>query len=463
MTDMTDMTEQQTAQSVTEANVLVDNWPLLPEVVDLVAEDQEPRLEADGFSPGFALPVLDDRLREYLAPARARWLDLGQYAGRELRLLDLATNPATHTTKTFASLVIVARAIEFSRRTGHGVYIVSPTSANKGTALRDAVLRAYDAGLATPETLRVAVIAPHSCVGKLRASRLTDDPELRRLNPLLVNTGKADEDVKAIAREFAEQHAHDVRDRTGMFPWFSLDLRNYLIADTARAFFENDVSPSHAGRVHAHAVSSAFGLLGYHEGRRLLETTGRADAGDRAASLLVQHLATPDMVLHLLHGSHDRTGLPPYAERDGLWHQDTSPNFPAVADALDEAIEPTFYTHRPTTSPAMDAIIGQHGGSGVVVSRRECLERYDVVSDLVAATGRGLPADPAELREWSLLMALTGTFNALDRGLLPEASEVVVHGSGWYAASEFDAPAPDVLTAVDPADPIGSVLKAVAG
>lgn len=460
---MTDMAEQQTVQTVTEANVLIDHWSLLPEVVDMVAEDQEPRLEAAGFSPGFALPVLDDQLREFLAPARARWLELGQYAGRELRLLDLATNPATHTTKTFASLVIVARAVEFTRRTGHGVYIVSPTSANKGTALRDAVLRAYDAGLATPETLRVAVIAPHSCVGKLRASRLTDDPELARLNPLLINTGKADEEVKALAGAFAERHAQDVLDRTGMFPWFSLDLRNYLIADTARAFFENDVSPAHAGRAHAHAVSSAFGLLGYHEGRRLLESTGRADLSDRPASLLVQHLATPDMVLHLLHGSFDRAGLPAYAERDGLWHQNSSPHFPEVADTLDEAIEPTFYTHRPTTSPRMDALIERHGGSGVVVSRRECLDRYGVVRDLVAATGRGLPADPADLREWSLLMALTGTLNALDRGLLPDVSEVVVHGSGWYAASEYAAPTAAQVTAVDPADQLGSVLKAVAG
>jgi hypothetical protein len=357
--------------------------------------------------------------------------------------------------------VIVARAVEFTRRTGQGVYIISPTSANKGTALRDAVLRAYDTGLASPETLRVAVIAPYSCFHKLRASRLSQDPELRRLNPLMVHVGRTDEDVKVLARSFAEQHAEDVVARTGMFPWFSLDLRNYVLADAARAFFERDASPAGPGRAHAHAVSSAFGLLGYHQGRRLLEMTGRADWRNRPASLLVQHLATPDMVLHLLHGSFDRSGLPRYArEQEGDWRQDSSPHFPQVTAELDEAIDPTFYTQRPATSAAMDAIIARYGGTGIVVSRRECLDRYALIRELVADIGRGLPADPDELREWSLVMALTGTLNALDRKLLPHVSEVIVHGSGWYATQEFTAPgAEDVVMVDDPED----VLRTAAG
>jgi hypothetical protein len=444
-----------------ESELLVDYWSMLPEVAGLIADDPGPRLDAASFSPGFALPELDAQLRTYLAPARVRWLELGSYAGRNLILLDLATNPATHTTKTYASLVIVARAIEFTRRTGHGVYIVSPTSANKGTALRDAVLRAYDAGLASPETLRVAIIAPRSCLHKLRASRLSQDPELRRLNPLMVHAGRTDEDVKSLARLFAERHAEDVVARTGMFPWFSLDLSNYMLADAARAFFEKDASPAGPRRAHAHAVSSAFGLLGYHQGRRLLEMTGRADSRHRPASLLVQHLATPDMVLHLLHGSFDRAGLPRYArDRKGDWRQASSPHFPQVTAEIDEAVDPTFYTRRPATSATMDAIIARYGGTGIVVSRRECLDRYASTRELVAGTGRGLPADPGELREWSLVMALTGTLNALDRNLLPHVSEVIVHGSGWYAAPEFTAPgADDVVTVHDHED----VLRTVAG
>jgi hypothetical protein len=444
-----------------ESEVLADYWSLLPEVVDLIVDCPEPRLEAARFSPGFAVPELDAQLHSYLSAARMRWLGLGSYAERRLSLLDLATNPATHTTKTYASLVIVARAVEFTRRTGKGVYIVSPTSANKGTALRDAVLRAYDAGLASPETLRVAVIAPYSCYHKLRSSRLSQDPELRRLNPLMVHAGRASEDVKALARSFAEQHAEDVVARTGMFPWFTLDLLNYMLADAARAFFEWNVGADGPGRAHAHAVSSAFGLLGYHQGRRLLEMTGRADWRNRPASLLVQHLATPDMVLHLLHGSFDRSGLPRYArDQQGDWRQDSSPHFPQVTAELDEVIDPTFYTRRPATSEAMDAIIARHGGTGIVVSRRECLDRYALIRELVAGTGRDLPEDPGELREWSLVMALTGTLNALDRNLLPHVSEVVVHGSGWYATQDFTVPGADEAVMVhDPKD----VLRTVAG
>lgn len=446
---------------VAEIELLSAYWRRLPEVVELLTRDLEPRLEEPGFSPGFALPELDAQLRAFLAPARARWLRLSAYQGRRLALLDLATNPATHTTKTFASLMIVARAVEFFRRTGRGVLLVSPTSANKGTALRDAVLRAYDAGLASPETLRVAVIAPYSCRHKLRTSRLTEDPELRRLNPLMLHDGQADEDVKSLAVAFAEQCAQQVLVRTGMYPWFSLDLRNYAIADAARAFFEQDTSPALPGRAHAHAVSSAFGLLGYHLGRRLLEATGQAERASRPSSLLVQHLATPDMVLHLLHGSFDRSGLPRYAPAPGGgWWQDSSPHFPRTTDELHESIDPTFYTHRPATSEAMDDIIAHFGGSGIVVSRRECLDRYAELRELVSGLGHDLPSNPADLREWSLVMALTGTLNALDRDLLPQVSEVVIHGSGWYTDREFTAPGFEETILVRNTE---DMLKAVVG
>jgi len=76
--------------------------------------------------------------------------------------------------------------------------------------------------------------------------------------------------------------------------------------------------------VHAHAVSSAFGLLGYHRGRTVLERGGQASADSRPATLLVQHMATSDMVLSLRHGGFDRDALPGY-RRDavtGLYHQD---------------------------------------------------------------------------------------------------------------------------------------------
>ncbi|NEE51635.1 hypothetical protein G3M55_44405, partial [Streptomyces sp. SID8455] len=87
------------------------------------------------------------------------------------------------TTKTFASLHIVARAVQHIRQTGEPLLLTTPTSGNKGTALRDAVARAYAAGLATPEELRVLTVAPAHSRSKLRDGPLSADPALRAANP----------------------------------------------------------------------------------------------------------------------------------------------------------------------------------------------------------------------------------------------------------------------------------------
>ncbi|GGK15910.1 hypothetical protein GCM10011583_54740 [Streptomyces camponoticapitis] len=450
-----------TTALVAERNLILDYYERLPQAVAALVDDPAPVTGPGAFSPGFALPEPDAAVRGFFEPARAQWRELGTYAGHRLVLLDLAGNPGTHTTKTFPSLLIVARAVEYIRRTGETVMIFTPTSANKGTALRDAVARALAAGLATPDQLRIATLAPASGRSKLRAGSLTDDAELRARNPLMVYDGERAEDVKALARQFTDAYAADLKRRHGVNLWFSLDLRNYLVADTARAFFEQDVDPTDAAgpRLHAHAVSSAFGLLGYHAGRDVLEAAGAARAASRPASLLVQHLGTPDMVLSLRRGSFDRTGLPGYdRDGDGLWRQKADPHFPGVADEVDEILDPTFYTHRPATSPAMNAIIARHGGDGIVVSRRECLERYPELRELLADHPRPLPDDPRALREWSLVMALTGVCNAVDRGLVDPGRDVVVHGSGWYTDDDVRTPAESALVPVSTVEDITAAL-----
>jgi hypothetical protein len=236
--------------------------------------------------------------------------------------------------------------------------IVSPTSGNKGVALRDAVLRALDAGLATPEQLRVVILAPSDSLPKLRASRLSTDPELRALNPQLVYPGKEPEAVKALAREFVHDHAARLS-AGGLDVWFSLELANYMVADATRALFEHRVDPIERPRLHAHAVSSAFGLLGYHAGRELLEASGEARVDRRPASLLVQHLATPDMVLSLRFGSVDESRLSSYTMdastgmyvRVGVTTRGSRRSPTARAEVLDA----TFYTRRPVTSPGHES------------------------------------------------------------------------------------------------------------
>jgi hypothetical protein len=436
-----------TVPAATSRNLIVDYYEMVPAAVTRCGAGPGGAAGTPQFAPGFALPELADDVREFFAPATATWRTLGRYGGHPVQLLDLTGNPGTHTTKTFASLLIVARAVEHIRRTGEAICIFTPTSANKGIALRDAVGRALAAGLVKPDQLSVAVLAPAATRHKFRADRLAGDPALRSVNPLLRFVGATPEGVKALGRAFVDEYAKLAHDQYGINLWYSLDLRNYLVADAARAAFEADVAPTAAAppRWHAHAVSSAYGLLGYNLGRDVLEATGRADPADRPGFLLVQHLGTPDMVLNLRHGSFSRERLPAY-RRDpaqGVWRQDADPHYPAVTDDPAEVLDPTFYTHEPATSPAMNKLIRRFGGDGIVVSRSECLARYPLLREWFAGTARPLPADPGQLREWSLVMALTGVLNAIDRGIVPADREIVLHGSGCYSGTDYAEAEPD--------------------
>jgi hypothetical protein len=448
----------------TSRNLIVDYYDRLPRVVATIVDDPAPVLEADRFSPGFELPDLDDDVRRFFEVATAEWRPLADYATHRLFLLDLTRNPGTNTTKTLASLLIVARAVQHLRRAGEPVLIFSPTSANKGIALRDAVERALAIGLARPDQLRIAVLAPAACRDKLRSGELARDPDLRRLNPVLVYCGENPEGVKALARRFVREHAAGAL-RGGTRIWYSLELQNYLVADSARAFFEHEVAPTGAGarrRIHAHAVSSAYGLLGYNEGRRALEADGLANPDDRPGFLLVQHLGAPDMVLSLLHGSFDRAAAPAYT-RDpatGLYEQCADVRFPRATFAVDEVLDPTFYTHEPPTSAAMNALIGRFGGDGIVVSLHECLARYPRLRRWFEGADRPLPADFRTIREWSLVMALTGVLNAADRGLLPADRDVVVHGSGFYTTGDYRPLERSATTDVNTVEEIASALRA---
>ncbi|HLX48823.1 MAG TPA: DUF6002 family protein [Streptosporangiaceae bacterium] len=451
------------APTAASGNLLADYYEMLPRAIAHCVPDPAPVTEPASFSPGFSLPELTGEVREFLAAATVAWQPLGEYAGHPVTLLDLSGNPGTNTTKTFASLLIVARAVEFINRTGEPIMIFSPTSANKGVALRDAVLRAIQAGLARPDQLRVAILVPEGSWPKLRSSPLATDRRLRALNPVFRYAGPGPEHVKQLGKDFVRSHAEELWRTLGLHVWYTLELPNYLVADTARAFFEHAIAPAGlAGRprTHAHAVSSAFGLLGYHTGREVLEQAGLASATTRPGSLLVQHLATPDMVLHLLHGSFDRDNMPAFEldRSSGTYRQSADPHFPQVASDPGEVLDATFYSHCPATSPAMDEIIGRYGGDGVVVSRHECLERYPLLRDWFGHTQRPLPAAPGEVREWSAMMAVTGALAAIDRDLIKPDHDIVVHGSGWYTAADFTELDPAVaVTVAAPGDIMATV------
>ena len=414
----------------------------------LGAQDRAPDA---GFCPGFALPPADERLSRFFSACELAVVDLGSYRGRRLRMLDLMRNPRTRTTKTGPSLVIVARACEFIRRTGEPVLLVSPSSGNKVTALRDAVLRAYETGLATPEQLGIVVVVPATSAPKLWESPLSTDEALRVRNPVVTFDGENRADVKTLAKALVDQHAESILREYGVHLWYTLELGNYLVADVIRARAEDEFLPRADGRLHVHAVSSAYGLLGHDLGaRRLASVRGGKPT---AHYLLVQHMDTADMVLSLYFDSVSRANMPAYRldEATGLYRQEQNPRFPAATYDPDEILDPTFYTRAPVTSAEMNPIIQRQGGGGIVVSLYEVLERYPALRRLLGPAGVDLPADPRELREWSLLMAFTGLFNAIDRDLVDE-TDILVHGSGSYHTGDFTALPADQITAVTGVD-----------
>ena len=394
------------------------------------------------FTPGVELPELGPAMLEYLSVSGMEYRRLPSHRGKSLAMLDLTRNPATMTTKTFASLVIVARAVRFVQDTGERVTIVTPSSANKAVALRDAVLRAIGCGLVTADQLNVVALVPAGAVGKLRACDLFRDADLRRRNPIAVFPGDPPGRVKDISRGLVDEHRAELERDLKTNLWYTLRLENYLAADVVRAFAEADFFPPAPGepRLHAHAVSSAFGLLGHAYGRSMAPQSERAATPD-PHYFLVQHLGAPDMVLSLYNeGSTDARHLPRYTydAGTGLHVQSDNPHFPAFTYDPDETLDPTFYTRTPPTSRQMNELIGRRGGGGIVVSLAECLNRYAQIRALLGEARIRLPVRPLALREWSLVMAFTGVLNAIDRGLVPE-HDVLVHASGSYADDDYAA------------------------
>jgi hypothetical protein len=419
---------------------------------------------ADYFQPSWSLPSRSATLDDFFAPATLTGGRAGTYRGHPLWLLDMTGNPRTRTTKTFGSLIIVTRAVHHTAITGEPVMLITPSAANKAVALRDAVLRAYEAGIATPDTLRATVVVPASSLPKLWDSPLLSDPKLLRANPIGVYGGAEREDVKRIATTAVREASDDILRTTGFRVWYTLDPRNYMVADIVRACYEEDeLRPVGPDRWHAHAVSSAYGFLGHDHGRNILARQGKQVTGN-AHYLLVQHLETPDLVVGFQAEAAGNYRVPEYKldAASGLWHQvgGADPHFPSVCYSPAERLERTFYTRQPPTAPRVRDLLQRAGGDGVIVSLHECLQRYHEVRALLAAAGMTrLPEDPRRLREWAMVMAVVGSLNAVDRGLLPEGQEVLLHGSGAYSEGEYENPDRALLRPVATAEDIVNLLR----
>lgn len=224
---------------------------------------------------------------------------------------------------------MVARAVKFIRETGQRLTIVTPSSANKAVALRDAVLRAITHGLVGPNELNIVSVVPAGSLHKLRASELSADPDLRRRNPVCVYHGDAPAAVKEISHSAVANYRGKIESVAKTNLWYTLKLMNYLSADVVRAFAENDHFPVRDGRTWllAHSVSSAYGLLGHAQGRELL---GNAAGSMGPGYLLVQHLGAPDMVAAVyrdLPGGFGTTPEYTYDSARSLYRQQGNPHF----------------------------------------------------------------------------------------------------------------------------------------
>ncbi|MGD3110853.1 DUF6002 family protein [Streptomyces sp. YGL11-2] len=420
------------------------------------------------FQPGWDLPEPSEQLERFFAAAELSGGSLGEYRGRPLWFLNMTENPRTRTTKTFGSLLIVARALQHTAATGEPVLLLTPSAANKAVALRDAVLRAYETGLATPETLRVTVVVPSSSLPKLWDSPMLANPAYAAANPIGVFDGSEREDVKKLATGAVGLVAEEIRQATGFRVWYTLDPNNYMVADVVRAYYERDaLTPGERTRWHTHAVSSAYGFLGHDLGRRLAKRDGSWTATGHARYLFVQHLETPDLVTGLRFGESTEHALPDYEfdSDTGLMKQagQTDPRFPSVCYSTEERLERTFYTRRPPTIPRVQELVTRQGGDGIVVSLHECLQRYQEVRHLLAKGGMTrLPEDPRKLREFAMVMSTVGALTAIDRGLVPEDEEILIHGSGAYSEGEFHSPDRCNLTPVAVPEDVAALLREAA-
>ena len=421
-----------------ERSSIVDYYDEIQKAADYCKRPEE---NGELFDIPLKLPPLTEEMIEFFQPAKITHTSIDPFKGVNVTLLDLMNDPATQTTKSFASLGMVARAVHHIKSTGEPISIVTPSSANKGIALRSAVERAVKLGLVKAEQLRIITIMPANSIVKCRRSVLTSDADLKRLNPLFFYQGKDPEYVKEIGQRFAHKYSDHIFKHYGLRLWYTLNLENYRSIDSIRAYYDyENIRPYSSKRhINAHAVSSAFGFLGYHLGRTVLENEGMVSKLSHPGYFLVQHLATPDMVVHNLFGDFSREHIPHYEldVESGLYRQRENPSFPYATYDIEESLESTFYSHSPVTSEILDQMIDRFGGGGIVVSLYECLERYPLIRLLLNKRNYQLPSDPRKLQEWSLIMVFTGVLNAIDRGLITADSDVLIHGSGFYTDDDY--------------------------
>jgi threonine synthase len=188
----------------------------------------------------------------------------------------------------------------------------------------------------------------------------------------------------------------------------------------------------------AQSLSGGFGPLGFYEGIAELAARGHWPAGAAPALLGVQ-----------------QEGNCPLAARSKA----------AQPNGRVPLLEPTLYATRPAGAAGLRQIVGRYGGAIRAVSNRSYLAREDEFIERVQqrgiTCGRALLAPGRPPVERSGLLALAGVFEAVERGIIPRGSRVLVCFTGGCS--------PDLTEPVEPeltlwaGEPMDRFWRAVAG
>jgi len=142
------------------------------------------------------LPEITEKYIKFFEHSSVSRSNILVYKDHSIELLNLMSDHSTNTTKTFPTLLTVAKLIHHIEKTGETVIILTPSSGNKATAFRAAVEKAIEQKLVAAEKLRTITLIPRESVSKFRASKLYNDEKLNKLNPVFILSGNKSDDVK---------------------------------------------------------------------------------------------------------------------------------------------------------------------------------------------------------------------------------------------------------------------------
>ena len=185
------------------------------------------------------------------------------------------------------------------------------------------------------------------------------------------------------------------------------------------------------------SISGGFGPIGFYKGMEELVVNGRWPADEIPSFLGVQQEGNCPL----------------------------TPNGAATGSAGVPLIEPTLYATRPSGAAELRRMTRHYGGGFVKVGNRSYFDREKQLLDMLAAhglaVGRSLFTPEQPLVERSGLLALLGALEAVDQGMIPRGSRVLVCFTGGCSPDLREPVQPEFKLAAG--EPVDWFWKAVAG